>query len=123
MIAVAIQSDRENALHNWLEQFNELLLENLSDPNLTNEEIAKKLEISPRKLYRKIKELTGHTPNHYIRNIRLEKAHDLLSSGNYLTVKEVVPIVGFLKLEYFYRIFKEHHGYPPGEVLRRKGWK
>ncbi len=107
----------------WLERLNELVLKHISDPSLSNIFLADELMISPTKLYRKIKKITGMTPNHYIRDMRLKKANELLSSGKYLTVKEVVPLVGYVKVAYFYRIFKEHYGYPPGEVLKRKGWK
>lgn len=107
----------------WLDIFNELLQQNLEKPMLTNAFLANNLGISERKLYRKVKALTGQTPNLYIREKRLNKAHDLLSSGKFLTVKEVVPRVGFIKVKYFYTIFKAHFGYPPGYVLRKKGFK
>ena len=104
----------------WLDQLNNVVKENLQDPLLSNVSLANHLGISERKLYRKVKLLLDQTPNRYIRQLKLQKAHELLQSGQYTKVKEVVPMVGFIKVKYFYRIFKEQYGYPPGKVLRNK---
>ena len=97
-------SDNQQA--DWLERFNVLISERLSNPSLTNAELAKLMFVNERKLYRTVRELTNLSPNLYIRRVRLQKAHGLLESGNYSTVKEVVTQVGFIKVKYFYKIFK-----------------
>ncbi len=104
----------------WLQQAKRLIEFHIDNNALTNEFLAKKLGISDRKFYRKIKEETGQTPNHYIRNIKLNKAFELLNTDQYLTVKEVVPLIGLKSHKYFYRIFKAQYGYPPGELLRKR---
>ena len=90
---------------------------------MTNASLAKSLSISDRQLYRIVKELTGVSPNIYIRQIRLQKAYQLLESGEYLTVKEVVANVGFRKAAYFRSLFKAEFGKTPYEVLQEKGIK
>lgn len=89
----------------------------MSNPSITNADIAQQLQISNRSLYRKIKQLTGLSPNLYFRHVRLHKAHELLQTGHYDTVKEVIAKVGFIKINYFYQLFKQKYGYAPGEVL------
>lgn len=107
----------------WFQDFEQLLQYNMSNPHLTNTDMAAELGISVRELYRKVKATTGLSPNLYFRRLRLQEAHDLLEVGAYLTVKEVVDKVGFVKIAYFYKIFKQEFGYPPGELLRRGGFK
>ena len=108
---------------NWLNHFNELIIKHISNPNLTNAWLASQLNISESKFYRTVEKLTGQTPNHYIRNIRLTKAHQMLHSGQYLSVKEVVPLVGFTKGDYFTILFKRKYGQTPLEVLKKIGIK
>lgn len=118
-----LESDFQEKEFRWLSQFKEIVLANLSDSSLTNELLATKLSISTRTLYRIIQKHTGQTPNHYLRNIRLEQAYDLLNAGSYVTVKEVVAKVGFKKVHYFSTLFKAKYGMNPVEVLKKNGLK
>jgi transcriptional regulator GlxA family with amidase domain len=113
-------SNKNEVATKWLEAFNQLILRNISDPNLTNALIAIKLRISIRELYRIVQKLTGQSPNSYIRSIRLRIAYELLESGQYNTVKEVAVKVGFKKADYFTILFKTQYERRPVEVLRRK---
>ena len=56
----------------------EYINKNISDSNLSVENLAEELLLSRSKLYRKIKALTGNTATEFIRNIKLEKAKELL---------------------------------------------
>ena len=47
--------------------------------------------------------------------IRLEKAKDLLKTGNY-NVTEVAYMVGFSSQSYFTKSFQKHFGFPPSNV-------
>lgn len=104
----------------WLTRFRSILLEHLANPLLTNGVLAQLMKVSEREFYRKVNELTNKSPNRYIRQFKLQKAHEFLESGKYRTIKEIVPLVGFVKVKYFYSIFKKEYGYPPGKVFRRK---
>jgi len=104
----------------WLEQLNQLLLDNISDNSLTNDWLAQELNISERSLYRKVLERTGFSPSRYIRAVRMHKAMELLESGRYTNVKQVVAAVGFIKSTYFSKLFKEAFGRNPSEVLHKK---
>ncbi|MFK7933901.1 MAG: helix-turn-helix transcriptional regulator, partial [Saprospiraceae bacterium] len=101
----------------WLEKLNELLVDNIKDPNLTNADLAEQLLMSERAFYRKVKEETGYSPNHYLRKIRLQTARQLLLSGKFLQVQEVAHQVGFRKVSYFSQLFEKTFGKKPIEYL------
>lgn len=99
-----------------IKQLKQLVIENLGDTNLNNDWLAAQLQISRRTLYRLVREHMEQSPNQYIRSIRLAKAYELLASGQYATVKEVVAKVGFKKTVYFSRLFMVEFGIKPSDV-------
>ena len=68
-------------------------------------------------LLRKCKKQTQLSASQFIRQIRLEEAMELLQEFD-LTVSEVSYRVGFGSTSYFIKCFREHYGYPPGEVSK-----
>lgn len=96
--------------------------ENISDSNLSVEELASQLELSRSQLYRKIKALTGQTVNEFIRKIRLERAKQILISGN-ANISEACFSVGFSSPSYFSKCFKVHFGVLPSELELKKDTK
>ncbi|AXT57197.1 response regulator [Aquimarina sp. MMG015] len=91
------------------------IYENLSDPNLSVESLSSELHLSRSQFYRKIKTLTGQTANQFLRNIRLQKAKQILESGS-TNVSEVCYKVGFSSPSYFTKCFKTQFGILPTEV-------
>src|SRR5690606_12754462 len=57
------------------------LEENLTDPQLSVEELSRQVGMSRSTLYSKILELTGLTPVEYIRSVKLDKAAVLLEKS------------------------------------------
>ncbi len=53
----------------------------------------------------------------YYNNIRMEKAHHLLSHG--ISVKNVASTLNFATQSYFSLSFKKHFGYPPSEIKKQ----
>ncbi len=88
----------------------------IMDPSFGLEQFASAVGMSKIQLYRKLKALTQHTPNEFIRDIRLQRANQLLRNrtGN---VAEVAYQVGFKNLSYFSKTFKEKFGKTPSELL------
>ena len=99
----------------WLEKLEKLVLENMTNSDLSNDYLSELLFISRKTLYRNIKRMTGLTPNKYIRTIRLQKAKQLLEQGN--TVKVTAYKVGFQSTEYFSNLFKKEFGKLPSKHL------
>ena len=86
--------------------------ENISEPELSVEELASKVFLSRSQLYRKIKTLTGVSVNEFIRNVRLEKAKELIELGND-NITEISYKVGFSSPSYFTKCYKDKYGYLP----------
>jgi DNA-binding response OmpR family regulator len=86
--------------------------ENISEPELSVEVLASKVFLSRSQLYRKIKTLTGVSVNEFIRNVRLEKAKELIELGND-NITEISYKVGFSSPSYFTKCYKEKYGYLP----------
>ena len=92
-----------------------IILEHLDDEHFGVSELAATMHMSRSNLLRKCKKQTGLSASQFIRKIRLEQAMELLKETD-LTVSEVSYQVGFGSASYFIKCFREHYGYPPGEV-------
>lgn len=86
--------------------------ENISSSELDVNKLGRKLLLSRTKLYMKIKELTGSTPNELFRVYKLNYAASLLKEGK-LNVTEVATQAGFSSAAFFSRSFKKHFGVSP----------
>jgi|GEM_PF-6321501 len=103
----------------WLQDVESTMLDRLDDSNFSIKEIAQALNISERQFFRRVKQLSGLTPNRYLREVKLKEARRMLEEGAYATVAEVSFAVGFGTPEYFSKIYKERYGCSPSEVLHR----
>ncbi len=99
-------------------RFEEIVESEISNSELSIEEIGSRLGLSRVQFYRKIKALTNYSPNELLRIIRLKKAYQLLTSTE-STVAEVGYKVGFASPSYFSKCFKEYYGELPAEVQNR----
>ena len=72
--------------------------------------------LSKAQMYRLFKQETGMTPTEYRNKVRVEKACQLLSTGEYY-VYEVATELGFENISYFNRVFKEYMGVSPKDYL------
>jgi len=90
----------------------------LSDFEFNVEALAKKVAVSRRQLFRKLKAVTGGTPNALIRAMRLKRAAQLLKESQ-MTVTEITYAVGFSDLKHFRSLFLDHFGVLPGEYARQ----
>lgn len=64
------------------------------------------------------KQETGKSVNEYIRNLRMEKAKELLLE-EHIKINEVVSAVGFNNPQSFYTLFKKYTGMTPKEYRER----
>jgi signal transduction histidine kinase/ligand-binding sensor domain-containing protein/CheY-like chemotaxis protein/AraC-like DNA-binding protein len=86
----------------------------INDPALSVEELGKHAGVSRGTLYRKIIELTGMKPVEYIRDVKLDKAIELLEKSD-LTVSQIAYMTGFASPNYFARTFKAKYKMIPSD--------
>lgn len=79
--------------------------------------LTDKMCMSHSTLYRKVKSITGLTPNEFIRKIKLKRALELLNEGK-VELSEIPFLTGFNSISYFRRVFKKEFGVTPGEYLQ-----
>ena len=103
----------------FMEKLRHLIDENLSNPNLSVEELGEQIGLSRVQLYRKTKALCGYSPNELLRIARLKRAASLLASTE-KTVAEITYEVGFSSPSYFTKCYKEYFGEIPTDFLKRK---
>ncbi len=99
----------------FIEKVLNYINDNISNPNLNVEMLAAKMNLSKSQFYRKIKALTNQTANEFLRNIRLQKAKQILELGS-ATVGEVSYKVGFSSQSYFTKCFKNYYGVLPTSI-------
>lgn len=89
----------------------------IGDSDFSVEVLADAMGMSSVQIYRKLKALTGESPNDLIRNMRLDRASNILKQrgGN---VADVAFQVGFANLSYFSKCFKERFNMTPRELLK-----
>jgi TolB-like protein/AraC-like DNA-binding protein len=92
-----------------------IILENISNEQFGVSELAEVMNMSRSTLLRKIKKHTQLSASQFIRQVRLTKGMEMVKQ-NTLTVSEISYQVGFGSTSYFIKCFREHYGYPPGEV-------
>jgi len=99
----------------FINQIKELIFKNISDPELNIDTLVKHLAVSRSQLNRKIKSLTGLTPNNFIKTIRLKKAYELLREKDN-RVSDVAYQTGFSDPNYFTICFKKEFGENPSQI-------
>lgn len=98
----------------FIRQLVKIVEDNMSDPDFGIQQLCAEIRYPYQQVYRKIKMLTGESLNEFIRNIRLKRAAQYLSSTD-LRVSEVMYKVGFNSHSYFTKCYKEYFGVPPTE--------
>ncbi len=98
----------------FLERLDRSVRDHISSENVDVAFLADAMCMSRATLYRKVKALTGLSPNEYIRKIRMQVAEQLLAEG-VLTVSEVSFKVGINSTPYFRQCFKEEFGINPSD--------
>ncbi|HPN71592.1 MAG TPA: ATP-binding protein, partial [Saprospiraceae bacterium] len=109
------ESPAEQSLdEEFMKNLTHIIEENLSEASFTVDDMAKLLLMSRIQIYRKVKALTGQTPNNFLREIRLKRASQLLELTDY-SISEITYKVGFNDLKYFREKFKEEFGINPSD--------
>lgn len=102
----------------FIRRLREIVEANLSREDFDVEELARQAQMSRSAIHRRLKNLVKLNASQFIREIRIQKAREMLREG-FVTASEVAYRVGFGSPAYFSKCFHEYYGYPPGEEKKR----
>jgi len=100
----------------FLRELMEVIQNNLSEPELNADFLAREMAISKTQLYRKIKGITGMSVHLFIRDIKLNRAMELIKQKK-VRISDVAYSMGFNSISYFTRCFSEKFGNSPTDYL------
>lgn len=101
----------------FIKKLTDIILANLENERFGVEELSHQMGMSHTTIHRKLRSYTRLSVSQFIREVRLQKAHEMLEQ-NMGNVSEISYRVGFGSPTYFNKCFHEYYGYPPGEVKR-----
>lgn len=96
----------------FIEHLNKYIEAHLTGAPISIETLSGELCMSRASLFRKMKSLTGMTPNDFILSYRLDKAAAMLKEGKW-RVNEISDMLGFSSSSYFSKVFKQKFGVSP----------
>ncbi len=103
---------REEADSEFIAIFDRWIEQHLGDADLSVDDMAAAMQSGRTAFYKKVKALTGMTPNDYLRRRRLERAASMLKTGH-SNISEVAYKTGFSNPHSFTASFKQHFGTTP----------
>lgn len=127
-IANLIQKHRELQANNYTNynfesqeevfkrKLNLILDENIENSNLTVEELASMMNMSPATFNRKLKAHLGTTPNQYSKEFKLNRAKEMIQL-NFGSISEIAVKTGFHNQAYFSTLYKDYFGHSPSEEM------
>lgn len=130
-VAALYQSENRNTIMDKIlirtlkpmeEKFMVQLMHNVNNlwnnPNFSVPEFCKQFGCSNSQLYRKLGNLTGKSPVHFLRDFRLQKALELLHKqhGN---ISEIAYVTGFNSATYFSKCFMDKYKILPSKYMQQ----
>lgn len=113
-LATAKEAGMKDSERDKLYEAKEILSNNLEAPPSLSE-LSKQIGLNSFKLKKNFKELFGVPVFKYLQNQRMEKAYQLLQSGN-VTIQEAAWNVGYDSLSSFSNAFSKKYGFRPSEI-------
>ncbi len=119
IVGISENADYNNKLTNrdinFVTELKLCIEKNIGNHKLNVELLSEHFAMSKPHLTRKIKTLTGQTPNNLIKSARLKKAYDLIKNEG-LRVSEASDITGFSDPNYFTICFRREFGKNPSKI-------
>lgn len=106
--------------NNFLERVKSIIHDHLDNESFSVNDLADELGLSSSQILRKVKKATGLSVNQLIRELRLEKASQILAQNEEINVSEIAYQVGFSSPSYFIKCFHDKYQSTPGD-FRKKG--
>ncbi len=102
----------------FLENAQRICEEHIMDSEFSVTLFASEMGMSRTLFFRKIKTITGQTPNDFVQTIRLKKAADILINDPSKNVSEIAYSIGFNSPRYFSQCFRNHFGVIPSKFVK-----
>jgi len=96
--------------------------DNMDNTELVIEDIVANMGFSRSAFFKKLKSLTGMAPVEFLKEIRLQRAAQLVLSGDY-NISQITFMVGMEDPKYFSRCFKLKFGLSPKEYKEKSNIK
>lgn len=96
-----------------------IILANLDNENFGVKELIHESGMNYSGLSQRLKAISNKTINQFIREVRLQKALEMLREGK-ITAAEIAYKTGFSSPAYFNTCFHDFFGFPPGHVKKEK---
>jgi signal transduction histidine kinase/DNA-binding response OmpR family regulator len=109
-----IQKNTKEAAE-FMNRITEFVVKRLDKIDVSVNDVANEFALSERQFYRFTRSLTGFTPAQLIKEIKLQKAYQLLAGGKINKIEDVATQVGFETPAYFAKQFFERFGKRPNE--------
>lgn len=90
-----------------------IIKNNFNNPEFDMNKLGIELGVGRSKLYTKIKEITGFTPNDLTLNLKLQEATNLLNYKQQMNISDIAFKLGFSSTKYFTKCFKTFYGITP----------
>lgn len=103
----------------FIDKVTEIIKDNLTNPEFDMNKLGEELGYGRSKLYVKIKEVTGMTPNEFTLNVRLTEAVYHLEHSLDKNISQIAFEQGFSSTKYFTKCFKSLYGISPLEWRKR----
>lgn len=110
---IRVLSAQEEA---FLDLLFRIMTNHLQDDRFNVDGLSKYAGISRPQLYRRVHTLTGRSPNSFMRDLRMERALDLLRQRN-KNICEIAFEVGYANPSYFARTFAQKYGCTPSVFM------
>ncbi len=108
----------EDEFSELMSTVNQVVIKNMTNPEFNIKILASDCGMSESQLFKTLQTKTGLSPVRIILEIRLLKAYELVSSGRFRTIKEIMFEVGISSRTYFNKVFTERFGITPGDLIR-----
>ena len=113
-----LTEEKHSIEEGFIIEIRNFVLENIESKNLNGDIIGRHIGMSRTQLHRKLKAVSGQSISEIVKNIRLNKAMQLLLEKR-LNISEISHKTGFSSVAYFSKSFKQAFGKNPSEVQKQ----
>ena len=103
----------------FIDKLTEIALNNIEKSSYSVDNLCLEIGYSRSRLYSELKSITDESIGEFVRELRMQKAAELLLTTN-LTISEVADRIGLKSPSSFTRSFKLRFGIPPSEYIKEK---